>query len=215
MSYLVHQLPPLQLLLRSRYMFLPEERPKDFPEYLKCTLVSCKSLIGRALEFQVHTEMGFLRDKLPISALCVKQCEELPLAYCQRWNCQAYSGTVYVSPLLEGCKVKTLDKYSHTGSYLFTADLQHTSDNELHFSDSLEPEEHKAMHIIALSSGQLVAFPNNSLLFLHPTKTPNPLDKNPGFRVCNEAWSTNEFNETRSATSHDWNYDLGEEPDAD
>lgn len=194
--FLVHPTPAHYLWLDTSYLFDGEKIPDDYPIEERCLLISVKARTGYDLEFQVLTERGMLRDKLPIVALSKKKISKQPDFFLQkelqRWACPSKSITVWQCPLQTG-KV-WINGLQRPFEYLFTVD----------FTDSLEldpgsdvsmPEEHKAQHIIVLDNGQLAAMPNNSLVWDHPTLVPEDLQlkSNPGYKVQTEDYSVERY----------------------
>jgi hypothetical protein len=109
-------------------------------------LVSVKARTGYDLEFQVLTERGVLRDKLPISALKTRVSESsLDQDDLQRWCCPSYYLTITKLPLQSGfawiCGDRMAFQYMFTVDFAPGLEVDPGSDVEI-------PEEHKAMHII-------------------------------------------------------------------
>jgi hypothetical protein len=206
--FLVHPTPAMYLLLDSFFLFNGEP-PEDYPHLEKCLLVSVKARTGYDLEFQVLTERGMLRDKLPIMALYKE--EPSTYLYCQedlqRWCCPSQYLTVVQLPLQTG--KAWIGGKSIVFDYLFTVDF--CSGLELDPGcDTDIPEEHKAMHVIALQTGQLAAMPNNSLVWDHPTivRKDLQLTKNLGYKVQEQSYSVERYKTAKSAiVRNEQNYD--------
>jgi hypothetical protein len=194
--FLVHPTPAIYLWLDSSYLFDRQKLPDDYPFEERCLLISVKARTGYDLEFQVLTERGMLRDKLPIVALAEKKFSEQPdfllQEELQRWSCPAQYVTILCLPLQTG-KV-WINGISRPFKYLFTVDF--TSGFELDPGSDVDmPEEHKAQHIIVVDNGQLAAMPNNSLVWDHPTLVSKDmqLKENPGYKVQSKDYSVERY----------------------
>lgn len=194
--FLVHPTPAIYLWLDSSYLFDKQKLPDDYPFEERCLLVSVKARTGFDLEFQVLTERGMLRDKLPIVALSEKRFSEQPdfllQSELQRWACPSKYLTVCQLPLQTG--KAWINGVQRPFEYLFTVDF--TDGIEVDpGSDVSMPEEHKAQHIIVLDNGQLAAMPNNSLVWDHPTLVPENLQLkgNPGYKVQSKFYSVEKY----------------------
>jgi hypothetical protein len=191
--YLVHPTPSVYLYLNTNYLF-DHNRPADYPPWERCLLVSVKAKTGYDLEFQVLTERGVLRDKLPIEALKTRIHETvLDQEDLQRWCCPSFYFTVTKLPLQSGfawiCGDRMAFQYMFTVDFAPGMEIDPGSDVEI-------PEEHKAMHIIELiETGDIAAMPNNSLVWDHPTLVPEDkqLKENPGYIVQKADYSVERF----------------------
>ena len=194
-----HPLPPLKLLLRKEYLY---DGKKHAGEYVPCVLVSVKSLVGRALSFQVMCDNGVLRDKLPISAIVTKPCDTIDLNMLELWDNSSNNITVTKMPFLDmSVSYLRRDRTWHTGRYLFTVDFYET---DLAMGWSEEASEHKCKHIIALDSGHLAAQPNNRLRFQEPSFIITPFPDKPDYHVATSFPSV----EDTEKWVGDWHYDL-------
>lgn len=210
--YLVHPTPAKYLWLDTSYLFDNRVAPDHYPMQERCLLISVKARTGYDLEFQVLTERGVLRDKLPIVALSHLKFDERPDFYpqefLQRWCCPSKHLTIVELPLQTGKAWIQMSKVPF--QYLFTVDF--TDSYELDpGSDVSMPEEHKAQHIIILSCGQLAAMPNNSLIWDHPTlvSEDKQLKANPGYKVQTKDYSVERYKLAKASVSeNDQLYDL-------
>jgi hypothetical protein len=89
------------------------------------------------------------------------------------WDSYGYEFAVHQFSFLKNHKVTALgrDGVIRTGNYLFTLDWMRTGWSET-------PDQHKNHHIIALQTGQLIAYPNNRLVWLDPSWIAPAPDKN-------------------------------------
>jgi len=193
--YLLHPTPSHYLYLNTNFLF-DHNRPADYTPWERCMLVSVKARTGYDLEFQVLTERGVLRDKLPISALKTRVSESsLDQDDLQRWCCPSYYLTITKLPLQSGFVWISGGRMPFPFQYLFTVDF--APGMEIDPGSDVEiPEEHKAMHIIELiETGDLAAMPNNSLVWDHPTLVPEDkqLKENPGYIVQKADYSVERF----------------------
>jgi hypothetical protein len=207
--YLVHPTPSHYLYLDTQFLF-DGKKPDDYEAWERCLLISVKARTGYDLEFQVLTEKGMLRDKLPISALrtgindSVSHQEDL-----QRWSCPSYYLTIVQLPMQTG--KAWIDGDQRIFKYWFTVDF--ASGMEIDPGSDVDiPEEHKAMHIIELlDSSELAAMPNNSVVWDHATlvSRDNQLRSNPGYIVQKEDYSVERFRCAKSAVVKDLSlYDI-------
>jgi hypothetical protein len=201
--FLVHPTPAKYLWLDTFFLF-DGEPPEDYPHLEKCLLISVKARTGYDLEFQVLTERGMLRDKLPIMALYHEepQAQLYDQNDLQRWCCPSHYLTITQLPLQTG-KVWIAGQ-TIPFEYLFTVD--YCSGLEIDPGcDTDMPEEHKAMHVLALSTGQLAAMPNNSLVWDHPTLVPKNLQltTNPGYKVARQFFSVEKYKLAKPSIARD------------
>jgi hypothetical protein len=75
-------------------------------------------------------------------------------------------------------------KHLH-GTYLFTLDNYHTHNDEIDYSTSEVPEEHKSFNCLELENGQYCLYPNNRMRVYDNSLTP-PEPKQPDFKVSTE-----------------------------
>lgn len=180
----VAELPAIELWLRAGYLY---DHRSHVDEFVWCQMMTVKAVYGRCLEFQVLTENGVLRDKLPVQALCIKKdAPTLPLGQQELWDCPSDQVFVYQMSRVGRMQLWLPNKKQLKGNYLFTCDFIHTGSHTLDIGESLIPSEHKAKHIIAGDDGNLYAYPNNRALVMHSTMTTNLLKSNPGYKVCSE-----------------------------
>ena len=82
-------------------------------------------------------------------------------------------------------EIFTRDHQIVKGTYLFTLDNYHPSADEIDYSTSEVPEEHKSFNVLELENGQYAAYPNNRMRVYDNSLTPqNP--KMPDFKVSTE-----------------------------
>jgi len=192
MTTLVANVPPTKVWVRKEYLY---DLQKGHGEYTPGYWVTCKSLTGRALQFETYlTEYGALYDKLPISAFLSWDPDhpdkpqaptpDLPLTDLQYWNGFDHGLTVIEKNLIFNMRFEVLTREHGVmqGTYLFTIDNYHPHRNEPDFYFSEFPDEHKSHNIVALDNGQIGAYPNNRCRMVDPSLTYHNL-KTPDFKV--------------------------------
>lgn len=160
----IQNLPAIQVLVRKEYLY---NFTKGYNEYEKGWLVSVKAIRGRALTFEVLLSNGALYDKLPISALCWKECGPIPLTTLQLWDNLSSNIQIINKTFISSMPVKVFLKNigEIEGEYLFTID---------YFGWGTLAEtapEHKSGNFIKLANGSFAIQPNNRMLFLDSALT--------------------------------------------
>jgi hypothetical protein len=210
MSFLVHPLPPIKVLVRKEFL---RDMEDCHGEYLEGYWISVKSVTGKALYFEtLITEYGALYDKLPISAFCWKNAETelLPLDHLQIWDCFDYHITVIKKPILGRCEFLAKNRRTYTGDYLFTIDTAHPNDEFLDVGFSQFDPEHKSFNIIKLDNGQFAAQPNNRIIWRDSSLIPSET-KRPDFKVCTQNYKVENTDKWSVAHSSEWRYLTEEE----
>ena len=121
MSYLVANVPPIEVWIDKRYLydFQKDENGNLLGEgeWEKGHWVSVKSIPNRALLFETYIDkFGAVYDKLPISAFRwdLNSLEtEYPLDFLQLWDCLSYNISVIEKRILRGTKTYTTLKDSN------------------------------------------------------------------------------------------------------
>ena len=214
MAFLVHNLPPVDVLVRKEYLY---DLEKGHGEYTPGIWISVKSVGGKALYFEtLLTEYGALFDKLPLSAFVWKKDHEnLPLDTLQLWDCFDYDLTVIRKPLLCRCEFYGKDKKMHPGEYEFTIDTAHPDFSVLDTNFSEHDPEHKTFNIIALDNGQFAAQPNNRCQFFDNSLIDNDNLKQPDFKVCTQNYAVETLPKWWSVGHTDeWAYRTQEEEES-
>ncbi len=178
MAHLLTNLPAIECLVRSEYLYDHESGHGD---YLDCFWVTAKSIPSRALLIECYIEKyGALYDKIPISGYCWKEVKDpLPLNYLQMWDCLSYDIEMIHKTFLKdrNCKVLLPDKKSMDGQYMFTIDTY----GEGTLAET--PNEHKSYNFIKLNNGQFCCYPNNRVQFSDKSFTPADPER-PKFKTC-------------------------------
>lgn len=209
MAFLVHNLPPIHVMVRKEYLYDLEH---GHGEYTPGIWISVRSVQGKALYFEtLLTEYGALYDKLPLSAFVWKTDHgDLPLDTLQLWDCFDYSITVIEKPILSRCEFFGKDRQMHGGEYMFTIDTCHSESSTLNINFSEEDPEHKTFNIIKLDNGQFAAQPNNRVIWRDSSLTPEKL-KRPDFKVCTQNYKVETTPKWSVGHTDEWQYKTIEE----
>lgn len=209
MAFLVHNLPPISVLVRKEYLY---DLESGHGEYTPGMWISVRSVQGKALYFEtLLTEYGALYDKLPLSAFVWKTDHgDLPLDTLQLWDCFDYSITVIQKPILSRCEFFGKDRQMHPGNYMFTIDTCHSESSTLNTNFSEEDPEHKTFNIIKLDNGQFAAQPNNRVVWRDSSLTPETL-KRPDFKVCTQNYEVETASKWSVGHTEEWQYKTIEE----
>ena len=209
MSFLVHPLPPIDVMVRKEYLY---DLEKGHGEYTPGVWISVKSVQYKALYFEtLLTEYGALYDKLPLSAFVWKTPHgDLPLDTLQLWDCFDYHLTVIEKPILARCEFFGKDKKMHGGEYMFTIDNAHPDASVLDVNYSEHDPEHKSFNVIKLDNGQFAAQPNNRVIFRDSSLTPSKLLQ-PDFKVCTQNYAVEVEPKWSVGHTDEWQYKTDEE----
>lgn len=209
MAFLVHNLPPVHVMVRKEYLY---DLEKGHGEFTPGMWVSVRSVQGKALYFEtLLTEYGALYDKLPLSAFVWKTDHgNLPLDTLQLWDCFDYSITVIQKPILSRCEFFGKDRLMHPGEYMFTIDTCHSESSTLNTNFSEEDPEHKTFNIIKLDNGQFAAQPNNRVIWRDSSLTPENLLR-PDFKVCTQNYTVETASKWSVGHTEEWQYKTLEE----
>ena len=168
-------------------------------EFIPCQVIAVDSVYGQAIGFDVLTDFGGLFSRLPISALCWKQCAPVRDVHeLELWNNFSYDVEAHEYQALSGlrCSVILKDKKWYDGEYMFTLSWlgsQH--------ADTPGDGGFKRAHIIKLEEGNYAAQPNNRVRWYEPSFITKPWPPAPDFLTNTHKWNC----ETRGkwATSDD------------
>ena len=197
MASLVCNLPATQVYVRKEYL---RDHEDGHGEFVKGVWVSAKSLAGRAFYFETYLpEYGALFDKLPISAFVTEPKTpdpDLDLPNLQFWNCMDY-GVVCIHKQFIGSmdyEVFTRNHGVMKGYYIATLDNYHDNSDEVDWSTSEQPSEHKSHNLIELENGQYGLYPNNRMRVYDNSLTPQE-PKMPDFKVSTEYYQVENGND--------------------
>ena len=188
MAELICNLPSVEVYVRKEYL---RDHEDGHGEFVKGVWVSAKSIPGRAFYFESFLpEYGALFDKLPISAFLREPKipdPDLDLPNLQFWNCMDY-GVVAITKQFIGSmdyEILTRDHGIMHGSYICTLDNYHADANNIDYSTSEQPAEHKSFNLLELDNGQFCLYPNNRMRVYDNSLTPKK-PKMPDFKVSTE-----------------------------
>ena len=209
MAFLVHNLPPIPVLVRKEYLY---DLERGLGEYTPGMWISVKSIQGRALYFEtLLTDYGALYDKLPLSAFVWKEDHgDLSLDTLQLWDCFDYDITVIKKPMLSRCKFYGKDRQMHNGEYLFTIDNCHAQSSTLDTNFAEHDPEHKSFNVIKLDNGQFAAQPNNRVIWQDSSLTPDTLLR-PDFKVCTQNYQVETAQKWSVGHTDEWQYKTKDE----
>lgn len=185
MTQLICNLPSLKVYVRNEYLY---DHEKGHGEFTEGHWVSAKSLPGRAFYFETFLpKYGALYDKLPISAFVSEPKTPTPdmsLENLQFWNCMDYGVTAVYKQFIGSMdfEVLTRDYGIMHGIYICTLDNYHASADEVDYSTSEIPAEHKSFNLLELDNGQYCLYPNNRMRVYDNSLTPKE-PKMPDFKV--------------------------------
>ena len=208
MSTLICNLPSTKIWVRKEYL-------RDFKdghgEFVEGNWVTAKSIPGRAFYFETYLpKYGALFDKLPISAFLSKPKlpnPDMPLDNLQFWNCMDY-GVVSIHKQFISTmdyEILTHDFGTVKGFYVCTLDNYHSSTDEIDYSTSEVPEEHKSFNLIELVNGQYALYPNNRMRVYDNSLTPEEPLK-PDFKVSTEFYQVENDKNKRLGDTDEYFY---------
>ena len=209
MAELICNLPSVEVYVRKEYL---RDHEDGHGEFVKGVWVSAKSIPGRAFYFESFLpEYGALFDKLPISAFLREPKipnPDLDLPNLQFWNCMDY-GVVAITKQFIGSmdyEILTRDHGIMHGSYICTLDNYHADANNIDYSTSEQPAEHKSFNLLELDNGQFCLYPNNRMRVYDNSLTPKK-PKMPDFKVSTEYYQVENGYEYRLGDTDEYFWD--------
>lgn len=172
MAFIEASLPPTRVWVRDGFFFNDPENPKYKDKYTLGVLISVRCNEGSAALFQVLTEHGMMRDKLPISAICwekpksYSEWKKYPFHYLQLWDCFSKVFSVITLNYVYNAKVDILLKNKEivSGHYMYTIQWGGNENYGTDLTLAEDPGEHKSHHVIALDNGMFAIQPNNRII---------------------------------------------------
>lgn len=167
--------PGFECLVRAEHLYNLE---RGFGDFRVGFLFGVASVQGRALGFHVLTEDGACVWRLPISALCWKECRKRDHDRLELWDCFSPQVTVTEFEHLVGrrCQTTLRDGERLEGECLFTIDWH---GNE--YADNPGDSGHKCAHFLKLDDGCFAAQPNNRILWADPATITEPFARVPDY----------------------------------
>jgi hypothetical protein len=136
--------------------------------FTEANLIAVTSISNGILAFTVHLETGALWSRLPINALFIRRFNAnatpsvMSLDLAQPYSCLEGDINVIAHPYLKNYEVTIFEggkrNQPRKGHYLFTVDYLGTGLAE-------DPVQFKTHNVCCLDTGELIAYPNNYLLF--------------------------------------------------
>lgn len=156
MSRILAPTPITRCLVRNEFLF---DQASGHGDYTEGYIFGFRARRAFIPSFQVMLVNGAQWANVPIHMLAVRECDALAPRVCSWWDCFSDEFEVVELLLLRNLRVSArgCDSTDREGNYLFTVDLSG--------GWAEVPDQHKQHHIIALKSGQLIAYPNNKLLW--------------------------------------------------
>jgi len=172
MAFIEASLPPIKVWVRDGFFFDEPDNPKYSGKYTKAILISVRCNEGSAALFQVLTEHGMMRDKLPISAIAWKipESEDLwkkyPFHALQLWDCFSKVFTLVTLNYVYNANVDVLMKNGDKlgGTYAFTIQWGANENTGMDLTLAEDFQEHKSHHLIMLDNGLFALQPNNRIV---------------------------------------------------
>ena len=206
MATLITNLPNHKVYVRKEYLY---DLEKGYGEFVEGHWITAKSLPGRAFYFETYLpEYGAMFDKLPISAFVSEPktpTPDLPLNDLQFWNCMDYGVTTIYKQFIGSMDFEIFTRSHQTigGSYVCTLDNYHESADEVDYSTSEVPEEHKSFNLLELNNGQFCLYPNNRMRVYDNSLTPK-VPKQPDFKVSTEYYQVENGYEYRLGDTEEY-----------
>jgi hypothetical protein len=140
MSYLVANIPPIEVLIDKRFLYdFQKDEKGNFlgeGEWEKGHWVTVKSIPNQALLFETYVDkFSAVYDKLPIHAFRWRELVTgdtvYPLDFLQLWDCLSYNISVIQKRVLKKTETLTTlkDQTVVEGEYLFTIDTASSDPN--------------------------------------------------------------------------------------
>ena len=209
MSTLICNLPNQKVFVRKEYLM---DHESGHGEFVEGHWVTAKSIPGRAFYFETYLpHYGALYDKLPISAF-VSSPEtpdpDLTLPNLQFWNCMDYGVTSIYKQFIGSMdfEIRKRDQGNMYGTYICTLDNYHAQTDEVDYSTSEVPEEHKSFNLIELENGQYALYPNNRMRVYDNSLTPEE-PMMPDFKVSTDYYQVETGNKYRLGDTEEYYYE--------
>ena len=172
MAFIEASIPPIKVWVRDGFFFDDPDNQEYIGKYTKAILISIRCNEGSAALFQVLTEHGMMRDKLPISAICWKipESEEVwnkyPFHSLQLWDCFSKVFSVVGLNYIYNANVDVLMKNGETlgGTYMLTIQWGSNENTGIDLTLAEDFQEHKSHHLIMLDNGLFALQPNNRII---------------------------------------------------
>lgn len=148
---------------------------KDKDKFHNVYVFSIQSIPGKILTFNVMTDYGMLRSRVPISEIYLKiPKNDISPDFKQLWDCFGYDVEYIHYDFLseKKCEVILKDKTKVWATYLFTVDWYNNPYSE-------EPSDYKCGHVLVSDDGYLMCQPNNRIFWKDSNWITKPFPINP------------------------------------
>lgn len=175
-------------LPRHRYVWVRSEfiNGEARPGMTRAAWVGLSSTPGRMLGCHVLLDSGALVLDLPLHALSVveKPTANVTPRQAQGWDCFGWQMEAVEYPFLADVACRTI-RDQFRGRYWFSVDW-------LGDGYSMEPEQHKQLHVIATDIGPIIARPQDDVLFHDASFTSGDESEVPAIRRQRVVWRAEE-----------------------
>ena len=149
-----YNIPHFKCYVRESYF-----TKADSNQWYFCIAHAVQSLPNKILTFNVLTEHGIHRSRIPLSEIFVEiSNKDIPHDFKQLWDCFGYDANIIQYQLLTRCQVILKDQTKIWAEYLFTIDWFNNA-----FSN--DPTDYKCGHVLLSDDGYLLCQPNNRILW--------------------------------------------------
>jgi hypothetical protein len=219
MAFIEASLPPIKVWVRDGFFFDDPDNPEYIGKYTKAILISIRCNEGSAALFQVLTEHGMMRDKLPISAICWKIPEDesvwarYPFHSLQLWDCFSKVFTVttlnYIYNANVDIKMKNGDVLG--GNYLLTVQwgANETFGQDLTLAE--DSQEHKSHHMFTLDNGLFALQPNNRVIKWYEPSFVTSEYKGKPWKINSQEYSCEQYDKWMTEDSDNYLYSTSEQ----
>jgi hypothetical protein len=214
MAFIEASLPPIKVWVRDGFFYDDPDGPEYVGKYTKAILISIRCNEGSAALFQVLTEQGMMRDKLPISAICWKIPEDesvwakYPFHSLQLWDCFSKVFTVttlnYIYNANVDIKMKNGDVLE--GNYLLTIQwgANETFGQDLTLAE--DSQEHKSHHMFMLDNGLFALQPNNRVMKWYEPSFVTSEYKGKPWKINTQEYSCEQYDKWMTEDSDNYLY---------
>jgi hypothetical protein len=218
MAFIEASLPPIKVWVRDGFFYDDPDGPEYVGKYTKAILISIRCNEGSAALFQVLTEHGMMRDKLPISAICWKVPEDelvwtkYPFHSLQLWDCFSKVFTVttlnYIYNANVDIKMKNNDVVG--GNYLLTIQwgANETFGQDLTLAE--DSQEHKSHHMFTLDNGLFALQPNNRIMKWYEPSFVTSEYKGKPWKINTQEYSCEQYDKWMTEDSDNYLYTTSE-----
>jgi hypothetical protein len=214
MAFIEASLPPIKVWVRDGFFYDDPDGPEYVGKYTKAILISIRCNEGSAALFQVLTEHGMMRDKLPISAICWKIPEDesvwtkYPFHSLQLWDCFSKVFSVvtfnYIYNANVDIKMKNGDVLE--GNYLLTIQwgANETFGQDLTLAE--DSQEHKSHHMFTLDNGLFALQPNNRVMKWYEPSFVTSEYKGKPWKINTQEYSCEQYDKWMTEDSDNYLY---------